>query len=71
MIYCSLQVIWVWFIKLNNFSKIFEIKNINDASYVVDINIQRDRYQRLLNLSKKTCIIKIIGSIRVNKNIKS
>ena len=43
------------------FSKNFEIKDMNEASYVIGIKISRDRHQGVLGLSQETYINKVLG----------
>ena len=46
---------------LQNFlSKNFEMKDLGDTSFVIDIQIQRDRTRRILGLSQKACIDKVL-----------
>jgi len=41
-------------------SKNFEMKDLGDASFVIDIQIQRDRIRGILGLSQKVYIDKVL-----------
>jgi hypothetical protein len=41
-------------------SQNFEMKDLGEASYVIGIEIHRDRNQRILKLSQKACIEKVL-----------
>ena len=41
-------------------SKNFDVKDMGDASYVIDIKIHRDISRGILGLSQETCINKIL-----------
>ena len=49
------------------FSKNFETKDMSEVSYVIRIEIIRDRSQRLLELSQKAYINKILERFRMEK----
>ena len=51
-----LQYVKIWLYK--NFS----VKDLKEATYILGINIYRDRYRRLLGLSQSTYIDKILKS---------
>lgn len=46
-------------------SKSFDMKNMGDASYVIDIKIQRDRVRRILDLSQEAYINKVLERIQM------
>ena len=48
-------------------SKNFEIKDMSEASYVIEIEIFRDRSQGLLGLSQKAYINKVLERFRMEK----
>jgi hypothetical protein len=47
------------------FSQNFEIKDLGEASYVIGIEIHRDRKQRILKLSQKAYIEKVLKRFRM------
>lgn len=49
------------------FSKNFEMKDMGEASYVIGIEIFRDRKQGLLGLSQEGYISKVLERFRMNK----
>ena len=46
----------------------FEMKDMGEASYVIGIEIFRDRSQGLLGLSQKAYINKVLGRFRMEKS---
>lgn len=48
-------------------SKNLQIKDVNEASYVIGIEIFQNRAQRLLELSQKTYINKLLERFRIKK----
>jgi hypothetical protein len=47
-------------------SKNFDMKDMGEASYVIDIKIHRDRFQGILGLSQETYINKVLERFRMN-----
>ena len=47
------------------FSQNFNIKNSDETSYVIIIQIHRDKSEKILNLSQKTYIKIVLGRIRM------
>jgi hypothetical protein len=48
-------------------SQNFEMKGLDETSYVIGIEIHRDRKQRILKLSQKTYIENVLESFRLKK----
>ena len=44
-------------------SKNFDMKEMGEASYVIDIKVHRDRFQSILGLSQETYINKVFREI--------
>jgi hypothetical protein len=48
------------YMRWNNLSKGFDIKDIDETSYVIDIKIYKDKFKGILGLSQKTYINKVV-----------
>ena len=59
--------IWLLYDVKNFISKNFEMKDMGEASYVIGIEIFRDRSQGLLGLSQRTYIEKVLERFRMEK----
>jgi hypothetical protein len=57
-------MIWVYCMTLNNF---FQMKDLGEASYVLDIEIHRDRSQKMLGLSHKAYIERVLEKFRMHE----
>ena len=56
-------MIWVYCTK-QFLSQIFEMKDFGEASYVLGIEIHRDRSQKMLGLSHKAYIERVLKKIQ-------
>lgn len=65
MIFYLQPIINKWCIRWNDSSKNFDMKYMNDVSYVTGIKIHRDRSRGILSLSQETYINKILKRFRI------
>ena len=49
-----------WFLKL------FDMKDMGEANYILNVKIQRDRSKKFLSLSQETYIKKIVERFQMN-----
>ena len=60
-------MILAYYMRPTNFSKNFEMNDMGEASYVIGIEIFRDRSQGLLGLSQKSYINKVLERFKMEK----